>query len=1055
MDASSTHSVHSSTGGSSSSPARRSSTMQPQRSVAPPDAAVPSAAMASLQLLLREDPLLQQYGLTDLTRTTDDVAFAYAASLLGGRGNTTEAAAAALQDVERKLALVESLAVKLSRTSPQAVAGPFLRWHGYSVEQQHQQQQQEQGTTATTSGASATAPTSSSTTTTTSTNTLAAVRERADRLERQAEVLETVARRVESSLQRGLDRMSTACLRLERVLALSQTLKRLLRFQFEWKKVQNYDLEDTRDLTRAAASIAVLEDLLTHAEWHEATRIQALQHLRPAAEDMAVAVRQAAERLLQASIGSNSSSGGAGGSATTPYLSATLQVYFSLQELPAAVWQAVDQAHATATVATQALWSTQKLASLQEQARKSSAKESRAVAKRLQQLRLEAAETWATAVTVAAVQVQHLQRVLQFKTDPTTRQGFLQVVMAAPIPTSYRLLSDDDQTDHSHSHSHKESKSLSLSSATFIFSLFWKRYCQTLGNILQQVLATDAAECAALFPAVRGVAKEMIGRLQEVVVATSTTTEDGSLAKTGILGGSQSVGLFWDAEGNTSTNPVSSPLSVENPQAPPDAWTRGEKTLSSSSAAATGQAKMGAAHYTAVFSSPEWNELQGDARHKAGLYRLQEAFLQACTTRLCEPLQYLFPENITLDDNGVPMSGGALSLLPSKYDIQRFDENIRQELSLADPREGGGDLTSVTMIAACVVDMMGQFCRRAQQALSGSGNYILDDWTMTESLQHDRKVAVILYTISSHLKSAPEKTFVSPYRPASLPAHEEAAALCEGALQPALTTIDNMVQSNILHKLAKSLNQRLAALLAKMHLGIYLGRSEDESSTFCQRQISPALDTISERIMTRFPPPYATHLAASVTSFVIYTFCSNMALLRPLGETARLHITHDLADLELALEQFVAKTGATTLSQVSKGKPYAELRAVRQMLFWNGLSNAGKTSNDLSRAMLRETWIRSLRPSTVLHYLFSYAPTLLTSPHHAQRVKAEEYAQNLVTWDGLPDGDGEETAWINTLACCDSYQQRSGTAAASADGDARIGALLLALGPELLRRRRN
>lgn len=997
-----------------------------------PPSTDPSAAAASLQLLLREDPLLGQYGLTDSARNSEEVAFKYAATLLqSSSGSTTEKASAALQDVERKLALVESLAVKLSRTSPEAVAGPFLRWHGYKIESVSSNT----ATAAATSSSDALSASShhprgsnsDAAATSTTAITISSVRERADRLERQAEVLETVARRVEGSLQRGLDRMSVACLRLERVLALSQTLKRLLRFQFEWTKVQNYDLEDTRDLTRAAASIAILEDLLTQEEWHEATKISKLAHLRPAAEEMAAAVRQAAERLLQASI---NPAAGDGTAISTPYLSATLQVYFSLQELPQAVWQAVDQAHSKAEQASRRLWSTTTLQQLVDSARKQ-AKESRTVGKKLQQLRLEAAEEWAASVTQAAMQVQHLQRVLSYKTDPNTRQGFLQVVAEAPIPFSY---SGNEQN---------------MSTANFSLSrLFWKRFCRTLAQILKSILAggSDQAEVAALYPAVRGVAKDMIGRFQEVVVSS----DDGTPAKTGILGGSKSLQdgfLGWESVGA----PSNAGSSLDNPQAPPDSWTRGEKTLSSTSAAA----KLGPAALTAVFSSPEWNDLQGTGKSKAGLYLLQEAFLQACTTRLCEPLQYLFPENITLDDTGVPMSGGALSMLPSKYDIQRFDDNIRQELSLADPRESGGDLSSVTMIAACVVDMMAQFCARAEQALSGSTNYITGDMTMTDSLQHDRKVVVILYTISNYLKAAPEKTFVSPYRPASLPAHEEAARLCEGALQPALTTIDNMIQTNILHKLAKSLNQRLVTLLAKMHHGVYLGRSEDESSTFCQNQITPALEMIAERILSRFPPPYATHLACLVTSFVIYTFCSNMALLRPLGEASRLHITHDLADLEMALEQFIAKTAATSLGQVTKGKPYAELRAVRQMLFWNGLSSSGKSGNDLARMLLREAWIRNLRPSTVIHYLFSFAPSLLTSPHHAQRMNAELYVQKLVTWEGKPDTDGEETAWINTMSCCDSYQQRIGTAAASADGDARIAQLLMSIGPELLRRRWN
>ena len=146
----------------------------------------------------------------------------------------------ALVEVERKLALVESLAERVSRTSPEAVAGPLLRLHGYSVQQEHAQ----------------------TTTTTTTPMTLVATRERCTRLVRQSQVLHNVANRVETSLERGLHRMTTATSRLSRVLDVSATLKMMLTLQFEASKLQTYDLEDARDLTRAAASVAICQALL-------------------------------------------------------------------------------------------------------------------------------------------------------------------------------------------------------------------------------------------------------------------------------------------------------------------------------------------------------------------------------------------------------------------------------------------------------------------------------------------------------------------------------------------------------------------------------------------------------------------------------------------------------------------------------------------------------------------------------------------------------------------------------------------------------------------------
>ena len=99
------------------------------------------------------------------------------------------------------------------------------------------------------------------------------------------------------------------------------------------------------------------------------------------------------------------------------------------------------------------------------------------------------------------------------------------------------------------------------------------------------------------------------------------------------------------------------------------------------------------------------------------------------------------------------------------------------------------------------------------------------------------------------------------------------------------------------------------------------------------------------------------------------------------------------------------------------------------------------------------TWVKDLRPSTLFHFLFSFAPSLLTSPHHFKRMSAGDYVGTLVKLDGSVD-DGEASAWMTTMACCDAYQQRESVDGAITDGDRRISAILMVLGPELLRRRR-
>ena len=287
------------------------------------------------------------------------------------------------------------------------------------------------------------------------------------------------------------------------------------------------------------------------------------------------------------------------------------------------------------------------------------------------------------------------------------------------------------------------------------------------------------------------------------------------------------------------------------------------------------------------------------------------------------------------------------------------------------------------------------------------------------------------------------------------PQHEEAASLCQQALVPALMEIEKMVKNLILTPLSNALNRRVSASIAKMHHGTYLESTFDNNDgpSFVQKHLCGLFESIAEQHLSKLPTEYAGIVASTVATFSIYTFVSNASLIRPLGETARLRITQDLAEFELALEQLVLKGGSSmALSQIESGKPYAELRAVRQMFYWTGLENRSLGASSVAKSLLREVWVKDVRPSTVFHFLFSFAPDLLSSPHHSKRMRPENYVSTLVMLDGSID-EGEASAWMATMACCDSYQQRESVV--GMEGDRRVAAILMMLGPELLRRRRN
>jgi hypothetical protein len=1006
-------------------PRRKASLTQQQSSAA--------QAASSLALLLREDPLLTKLEM-HVSAKGEETPFSYADSILETNDSRShqQCAEDALGEVCRKLALVESMAERVSRTSPEGVAAPLLRLHGHVIEEE-----EEEGP----SNASGDA----------NTTTLVATRERCDRLKRQAEVLEGVATRVESSLTRGLTRMDKATNRLSCVLQLSATLKMILRLQFEASKLEGFYLDDLRDLTRAAASVAVLEDLLSKPELKNDQKLDVVESIRPRTEKTAAAVRKAAATLLAQHHDSNYASA----TAAVVKLGATLQVYYHLGELPQAAWTAVNHALSAAGKATSEFWSPTTVSRLTETAtteaklatggsskKLSDANVQRVLKKKLTELRVEATTRWATSITESAMHVWNLHQVLCRKSDPVTRQLFVDVVSAALIPEKF--------------------EQVNIKEGEFsIFSVYWSYLCLKMGDRLKHILEYEngkfAPDVSALYPPVRAVSIKMLASLNDTMQAGlgAVSLEDAtSSSSNGLLGGSSALDdsfLQWSTMSETSPNLRRGVNSA-------DTWTSAKNSMDEDKLPSETFKSSGmATSMSAVFNSPEWLALQGSHASGGGLFRLQLAFSETSSERLCAPLQYMFPDNVTIDETGNAISH--LPLLPSRHDVLKFDINIRQELSLADPREGGGDLSSVSMIAENVIGMISQFCEQAKNGVSHAGEdgylHVHDDLP-TEALLHDMKVSKIMSAMAESLRTAPEKVFLEPYRPAVTTKLEDAASICEQALLPGLVELEKFVKKNVLGPLSRVLNRRVAETIGRMHYGSYLQMktSDPEGPSFVQTHLTGMYDRLAALHLSKLPPEYASVVASTIATFSIYSFVSNASLIRPLGEAAKLHVTQDLADFELALEQFMAKSGSSEhLSEISHGKPYAELRAMRNMLFWTGLEDKSKPASVISKSLLREVWIKDVRPSTIFHYLFSFAPNLLSSPHHLKHLKVEQYVGSLLTLTGDIE-EGEAGAWMTTMACCDSYKQRESAQQDLGKGDPRIATILMSLGPELLRRRR-
>lgn len=1163
---------------------------------------ISSGAAHALSLLLREDPLLIKHGLTsssyhrhnhngDAAAAADNhnddennAAHSYAAALLhdnstsssSSSGGYRQRATEALAEVDRKLALVESLSLRLSREAPEEISGPLLRLHGFELATLTDTNADSKGVEAAGGGGN----------TSTSTNnqqlvTLTATRDKAERIQRQSQLLDTVAKRVESTIQRGVSRMESATTRLSRVLYLSATLKMILRLQFEARKVLHTEsgmdwnnFVDLRDLTRAAASVATMEELLAHPSLTPVAgggggggdeTIDVVEKIRPQAEAVAKSVRAAAAGLMNELQNHPMTSGSV---ASLSRLGATLQVYFHLGELPDATWLAVSSALAATEKASSQLFhptaikrmkeaaqseakalaeaecagkgttnskdgeqSTKKSAIVEnstprERKRQYEAIYERLYHRKLREKRSAAATKWSTSVSDAASRVWNLHRVLARRNDPVTRKNFLDVVSESPVPTEFhaaelKLVELQNNSNSSGTEDNSGGGAKGLNRANFsLFSIFWVQLSIGLGGRIQRLIKHDngslESDVAALYPAVRSASLSMVTELYDIMQIGLSSSDAGDssimgmysmVSSAGVMGGSAGLEdpvFFGGALGGMTE--LDETFSRADEAAGvgsggvygADTWTHVNSNGFGDADQGSGAARVGSTSASssltlAVFSSTEWMTLQGQQAMEGtstGLSALQTAFLKECTNRLCAPLEYLFPEAVSVDENGIAIP--CLPTLPSRYDLAKIDANIREELSLADPRQGGGDFSMATMLGEVVVVMLHKFCVMARRAVSeGGAEMMLDSspGSVSEAMTHKLQVAgvmvctllrllicrppitslstnftnpITLWTQQSSLASfvryAPENTFVNPYRPAQSTQHEEASHACRLALLPALKEIDLLVQTSILDPLCRALNRQVSAALAKMHRGAYLQESVDAMSqprSFVHIYLTDLYDNIATTYLPQLPKEYAVTVASTIATYSIYSFVSNAALLRPLRETSRLRLTQDLADFELALEQLVFKGGTSlSLSQIAGGKPYAELRAVRQLLYWTALEDKTLSPAEVAKGLLRDTWVKDLRPSTLFHFLFSFAPALLTSPHHFKRMDAGDYVGTLVkVVDGSVD-DGEASAWMTTMACCDAYQQRESVDGAIADGDRRISAILMVLGPELLRRRR-
>ncbi|XP_021735289.1 conserved oligomeric Golgi complex subunit 5-like [Chenopodium quinoa] len=139
----------------------------------------------------------------------------------------------------------------------------------------------------------------------------------------------------------------------------------------------------------------------------------------------------------------------------------------------------------------------------------------------------------------------------------------------------------------------------------------------------------------------------------------------------------------------------------------------------------------------------------------------------------------------------------------------------------------------------------------------------------------------------------------------------------------------------------------------------------------------------------------STKLARGMASRVLMFFIRHASLVRPLSESGKLRMARDMAELELAV-------GQNLFPVEQLGAPYRALRAFRPVIFLD--------TSQLEASPL----LQDLRPSTILHHLYSRGPDELLSPMQRNKLTPLQYSLWL-------DSQGEDQIWRGIKATLDDY----------------------------------
>ncbi|XP_029901575.1 conserved oligomeric Golgi complex subunit 5 [Myripristis murdjan] len=333
---------------------------------------------------------------------------------------------------------------------------------------------------------------------------------------------------------------------------------------------------------------------------------------------------------------------------------------------------------------------------------------------------------------------------------------------------------------------------------------------------------------------------------------------------------------------------------------------------------------------------------------KDSLQPYEAAYLSKSLSRLFDPINLVFP------------MGGRNP--PSNDELDSIIKTISSELNVAsvDP-----NLTlAVAKNAAKTVQL---FCVKSEQLLCTQGDASQVIGPLTEGQRRNVAVVNSLFRLQQAVSKVISGLGSCP------PAAEQ-------ALSSSLEGVQALMSSAV-QPLLQSVGDSIEAIIITLHQEDFSGplSSPDKPDVPCSLYMKELQGFISRVMADYFRHfqcvDFIYESTESIAQRAIELFIRNASLLRPLGEGGKMRLAADFAQMEMAVAPLCRRVS-------DLGKPYRMLRSFRPLLF------------QTSELIVSSSAVGDLIPySTLLHFLFTRAPSELKSPHQRAEWSIARFSQ--------------------------------------------------------------